>query len=149
MEQALRGSFVSILYTSRCPLHRTGSRLNPNPIHDISTDTSARVLRLKRGEERRLAAGHMWVFSNEVDTGSTPLTAFTPGAVAQVRTQRDAFVGYACVNPHALSGGLLLSGARAQPVSRALLERRLTTALALRQRLGTAPCYRWVFGESD
>ena len=34
------------------------------------------VLRLKRGEDRRLRAGHLWVFSNEVDNEATPLTAF-------------------------------------------------------------------------
>jgi 23S rRNA (cytosine1962-C5)-methyltransferase len=122
---------------------------DPQALHADSADAPVRVLRLKRGEERRLAAGHVWVFSNEVDTGSTPLTAFAPGAVAQVRTQRDAFVGYACVNPHALICARILSRDEAQPVNRALLERRLTTALALRRRLGTAPCYRWVFGESD
>jgi len=123
--------------------------LNPNPIHDVSTDTSARVLRLKRGEERRLAAGHVWVFSNEIDTGSTPLTAFAPGVVAQVRTQRDAFVGYACVNPHALICARIVSRDEARPVDAALIERRLRAALALRERLASAPYYRWVFGESD
>src|SRR5690348_11336916 len=35
----------------------------------------ARELRLKRGEERRLSGGHLWVFSNEIDTDATPLTA--------------------------------------------------------------------------
>src|SRR6202045_5546644 len=122
---------------------------DPQALHADSAYAPVRVLRLKRGEERRLAAGHVWVFSNEVDTDSTPLTAFTPGAVAQGRTQRDAFVGYACVNPHALICARILSRPPSQPVNRALLERRLTTALALRRRLGTAPYYRWVFGESD
>jgi len=43
------------------------------------------VLRLKRGEDRRLASGHLWVFSNEIDTDATPLTAFAPGAIAELR----------------------------------------------------------------
>ena len=34
---------------------------------------------LKKGEERRLRAGHLWVFSNEVDVARTPLTALQPG----------------------------------------------------------------------
>jgi 23S rRNA (cytosine1962-C5)-methyltransferase len=34
-------------------------------------------------------------------------------------------------------------------VTAALIEKRLRAALALRERLGTAPYYRWVFGESD
>jgi 23S rRNA (cytosine1962-C5)-methyltransferase len=107
------------------------------------------LLRLKRGEERRLAAGHLWVFSNEIDTGSTPLSGFAPGAVAELRTYRDAFIGYACVNPHALICARILSRDAARPIDRALLQQRLTTALALRERLGGAPYYRWVFGESD
>ena len=122
---------------------------DPQALHADSADAPARVLRLKRGEERRLAAGHVWVFSNEIDTGSTPLTAFAPGAVAQLRTQRDAFVGYACVNPHALICARILSRDEARPVDGVLIERRLRTALALRERLTGAPYYRWVFGESD
>jgi 23S rRNA (cytosine1962-C5)-methyltransferase len=114
-----------------------------------SVDDTARVLRLKRGEERRLVAGHLWVFSNEVDSERTPLGEFTPGAVAQLRSHRDAFLGYVCVNPHALICARILSRDAAQPVGAALIERRLTAALALRRRLGSASYCRWVFGESD
>ena len=32
------------------------------------------LLRLRRDEDRRLSAGHLWVFSNEVDVAATPLT---------------------------------------------------------------------------
>ena len=34
--------------------------------------------------------GHLWVFSNEVDTDGTPLTAFAPGELAELRSHRDA-----------------------------------------------------------
>ena len=37
------------------------------------------ALRLKRNEDRRLNAGHLWVFSNEVDTRQTPLGKFAAG----------------------------------------------------------------------
>jgi 23S rRNA (cytosine1962-C5)-methyltransferase len=107
------------------------------------------VLRLKRGEDRRLASGHLWVFSNEIDTDSTPLTAFAPGAIAELRSHRDAFIGFACVNPHALICARILSRDPAQPVDAALIERRLRAALALRDSLSAVPYYRWVFGESD
>ena len=47
---------------------------------DASPNTSQLpTLRLKRGEDRRLSAGHLWVFSNEVDSERTPLAAFAPG----------------------------------------------------------------------
>jgi len=122
---------------------------DPQALHADSSDAPARVLRLKRGEDRRLAAGHLWVFSNEIDTASTPLTAFDVGAVAELRTSRDAFLGYVCVNPHALICARILSRDAAQPVDRALIERRLATALVLREKLGRAQYCRWVFGESD
>jgi 23S rRNA (cytosine1962-C5)-methyltransferase len=111
--------------------------------------TDARVLRLKRGEERRLSSGHLWVFSNEIDTDSTPLSAYEPGALAQLRSHRDAFLGYVCVNPHALICARILSRDIERPVGAALLEQRLRSALSLRERVRTAPYYRWVFGESD
>ena len=107
------------------------------------------TLILKRGEERRLAAGHPWVFSNEVDTERSPLSAFLPGALAELRTHRDAFVGYAYVNPHALICARIVSRDAAHPVDRALITQRLESALTLRRRLSEAPYYRWVFGESD
>ena len=36
-------------------------------------------LYLKRHEDRRLRSGHLWVFSNEIDTARSALTALQPG----------------------------------------------------------------------
>jgi 23S rRNA (cytosine1962-C5)-methyltransferase len=69
--------------------------------------------------------------------------------VAQLRSHRDAFLGYAYVNPHALICARILSRDPSLPVSAELIERRLRAALALRERLGEARYCRWVFGESD
>ena len=108
---------------------------DPKPLHADSAAAPARVLRLKRGEERRLAAGHLWAFSNEIDTERTPLGDFAPGAIADLRTYRDAFIGYASVNPHALICARILSRTASQPVDAALIERRLAAAArAARQR---------------
>jgi 23S rRNA (cytosine1962-C5)-methyltransferase len=107
------------------------------------------TLRLKRGEDRRLAAGHLWVFSNEIDTERTPLVGFEPGALAELRGHRDVFMGHVYVNPHALICARILSRDISRPVDESLIEERLRSALALRERLGNAPYYRWVFGESD
>ena len=107
------------------------------------------VLRLKRGEDRRLRAGHLWVFSNEVDNEATPLTEFAVGAVARVLSERDLFLGYAYVNPHALICARILSRSPVHPIDRSLLVHRLKVALALRERHFPVPHYRLVFGESD
>ena len=107
------------------------------------------VLRLKPGEDRRLRAGHLWVFSNEVDNQATPLTGFAVGAIVRVHSDRDQFLGYAYVNPHALICARILSRSPVHPPDRSLLVHRLRQALSLRERLHAAPYYRVVFGESD
>lgn len=107
------------------------------------------VLRLKRNEDRRIRGGHLWIFSNEVDTDATPLSGFARGAIAQVLSERDQFLGYAYVNPNALICARILAREADRLPGRALLVRRLRTALALRERLHARPWYRLVFGESD
>jgi 23S rRNA (cytosine1962-C5)-methyltransferase len=107
------------------------------------------VLRLKPHEERRLQAGHLWIFSNEVDVLATPLAAFTAGQCAQVRSSRDRFLGYAYVNPATLIAARILGRDPVHPPGRPLLVHRLKVALSLRERLYPEPFYRLVFGESD
>ena len=107
------------------------------------------VLKLKRGEDRRLRAGHLWIFSNEVDTQATPLTQFEPGAAVQVHSDRDQFLGFAYVNPRTLIAARIVGRDAAYPLDASLLVHRLRVALALRERLYREPYYRLVFGESD
>jgi 23S rRNA (cytosine1962-C5)-methyltransferase len=107
------------------------------------------VLKLKRGEDRRLRAGHLWIFSNEVDTAATPLTQFEPGAAVQVHSDRDQFLGFAYVNPRTLIAARIVGRDVAYPLDASLLVHRLRVALALRERLYREPFYRLVYGESD
>lgn len=104
---------------------------------------------LKKNEERRLRAGHLWVYSNEVDTAATPLSGFLPGERVEVRERGGRPVGTGYVNPHSLICARLLSRDPAHPVSRSLILHRVNQALALRERLAETPHYRLVFGEAD
>jgi 23S rRNA (cytosine1962-C5)-methyltransferase len=106
-------------------------------------------LRLKPREERRLTAGHLWIFSNEVDTARTPLTAFEPGAPCRVLSSHDRFLGYAYVNPHALICARIVGRHPDHPPGKSLIVHRLQVALALRERLHARPFFRLVYGESD
>src|SRR5690606_1904686 len=115
----------------------------------LSTPTDLPELRLKRGEDRRLAAGHLWVFSNEVDTARTPLTAFQPGALCRVVSDRDRFLGYAYVNPHSLISARILGRSAAHGPDKSLIVHRLQVAQSLRRSLYEKPFYRLVYGESD
>ena len=106
-------------------------------------------LRLRKNEDRRLRAGHLWVFSNEVDVERTPLTAFEPGEQAEVQDSRGAPLGVGYVNPRSLIAVRLVSRDRDARLDRALLKRRIARALALREMLFDRPFYRLVYGESD
>jgi 23S rRNA (cytosine1962-C5)-methyltransferase len=119
------------------------------PTPTSSTPAELPELRLKRGEDRRLTAGHLWVFSNEVDTARTPLTAFKPGALCRVVSDRDKFLGYAYVNPHSLISARILGRSPQHPPDKSLLVHRLQVAQSLRHSLYDKPFYRLVYGESD
>jgi 23S rRNA (cytosine1962-C5)-methyltransferase len=106
-------------------------------------------LRLAKNEEKRLRAGHLWIFSNEVDTAATPLKAFRPGDLAAVEDARGQPLGVAYVNPDTLICARLLSRDPRAAITEKFFLRRLETALALRQRLFGRPFYRLVHGESD
>jgi 23S rRNA (cytosine1962-C5)-methyltransferase len=107
------------------------------------------VLKLKRGEDRRLRAGHLWIFSNEVDTAATPLTQFEPGAAVQVHSDKDQFLGHAYVNPRTLIAARIVGRDPSYPLDASLLVHRLRVALSLRERLYRESYYRLVYGESD
>ena len=104
---------------------------------------------LRRHEERRLQRGHLWVYSNEVDTQTTPLKGFAPGDPVTVLAQGGQPLGSGYVNPHSLICARLISYRRDVVLDRRLLAARLGAALALREQLYDRPCYRLVHGEGD
>lgn len=105
------------------------------------------ALRLKRNEDRRLQAGHLWIFSNEVDTAQSPLPKFKAGELVRVLAHNDRAVGLAYVNPNSLIAARMLQTWRIPDT--AWLAERMHAALALRERLYLKPYYRLVYGESD
>lgn len=106
-------------------------------------------LRLKKNEHRRLRAGHLWVFSNQVDIAQTPLGNFTAGDLVRVEESNGRALGTGYVNPRSLICARLVSRDPALILNRSLLVHRLNVALALRARLYAAPYYRLVYGEGD
>src|SRR5579885_1883841 len=106
-------------------------------------------LYLKKNEDRRLRAGHVWVFSNEVDTGRSPLTAFAPGQAVRVLAAGGRPLGTGYVNPRSLISARLVSTDPSAPYSPALLHERLRAALLLRERFFAGPYYRLAHAESD
>jgi 23S rRNA (cytosine1962-C5)-methyltransferase len=106
-------------------------------------------LRLKKDQDRRLLAGHAWVYSNEVDTAATPLQELEPGQPVEIIAHRGRWLGHGYANPHSLICARLVSRRHGQPLGPALLVQRIRAALVLRERLYREPCYRLVHGEGD
>ena len=114
---------------------------------DLRNAAELPALRLKRNEDRRLHAGHLWIFSNEVDTQQTPLTKFEAGELVRVLAHNDRALGLAYVNPQSLISARMLGTWKIPDA--AWLAARIRTALSLRERLYAAPYYRLLYGESD
>ena len=108
-----------------------------------------RRLILKKDEDRRIRAGHLWVFSNEVDTRKSPLTDFSPGEEATLLDAREKPLGSVCVNPASLICGRLHSRRPDIPLDESLLRERLVQALRAREEYFPAPWYRLCHGEGD
>lgn len=115
----------------------------------MMAETEFAPLRLKKNEERRLRAGHVWVFSNEVDTRATPLDGFEAGAAVEIQDTSGKSLGTGYVNPRSLICARLVSRDARHPLSPSLLVHRIKVALSLRDRLFPEPYYRLVYGESD
>lgn len=106
-------------------------------------------LKLKKGEERRLRAGHLWLYSNEIDVAATPLTGFEAGEQVEVQSATGKVIGNGYVNPNTLIAARLVSRDSRYRLDQSLITHRLKVALSIRQRLFAHPCYRLVHGESD
>src|SRR6202142_2085966 len=114
--------------------------LQESSMSDSGTAAELPALRLKRNEDRRLHAGHLWIFSNEVDTQQTPLTKFKAGELVRVLAHNDRALGLAYVNPKSLISARMLETWQLPDAS--WLAKRMRAALALRERLYSKPYYR-------
>ncbi|MBT5031986.1 MAG: class I SAM-dependent rRNA methyltransferase [Proteobacteria bacterium] len=110
---------------------------------------STTVLRLKKNEEKRLTSGHLWIYSNEIDTHISPLNQLNPGQAVELHSSTGKWLAHAYANPHSLICARITSRDPKYPMNKSLLIHRLKVALSLRERFYPEPFYRLVFGESD
>ncbi len=106
-------------------------------------------LYLKKNEDKRLRKGHLWVFSNEVDTKRSPLDAFSAGDMVLIKDSTNKPLGSAYINPNTLVCARLISRKPSAKLGGNFFKTRIANALALRERLFDKPYYRLVFAESD
>jgi 23S rRNA (cytosine1962-C5)-methyltransferase len=107
------------------------------------------VLQLNPQADKRLRAGHLWIYSNEIDVAKTPLKNIEPGQQLEIVNAKGKSMGLAYVNPHNLICGRLFSRDKKYPLDKSLLVHRLNVALSLREAMNDQRCYRLVYGDSD
>jgi len=105
-------------------------------------------LSLLAGQDRRLRAGHPWVYSNELKMDAAA-KAIEPGSPVMLTNVAGKGMAVAQFNPHSLIAARVLSRNQHAEIDAAFLERRLLRALRLRERLFDQPYYRLVHAEAD
>ena len=101
---------------------------------------------LKKNEERRIKAGHLWVFSNEIaGTEGDPQN----GDLTEVYDYKKYLTGTGFYNKNSLIALRLISSVKVDDL-KVLFRTRLTSANELRKKLYPGrDSYRMVFSESD
>ena len=102
---------------------------------------------LKKNEDRRIKAGHPWVFSNEIAVINGERQS---GVAAELFDAGGALIGCGYYNPHSLIAVRLLTRQREDIDAMEFYEQRLRAALAHRRALyPSLATFRAVYGESD
>lgn len=107
------------------------------------------ILRLKPNADRRLRAGHLWVYSNEINTQVSPLPGFISGEQAILENASGKALGIVVLSPNNLICARIISRDTEHPLGKSLLAHRINIALALRKQIFNKPFYRLVYGDSD
>lgn len=110
--------------------------------------SSLPVIRVKPREERRIRAGHPWIYANELilDAEAKKLP---PGEMVRVFDAHGGALGVGGFNLHSLIAVRLFSPDADARIDTAFLRGKIRAALALRTRFFSAPFYRLIHAEGD
>lgn len=106
-------------------------------------------LRLKKHEEKRVKQGHLWVYSNEIDTQTSPLKMFSAGQPVEIHDACGQLIGKGYINPNTLLCARVLTFNAAENIDQIFFEKRIQQALNLREHYFPGPYYRLIYGEGD
>jgi 23S rRNA (cytosine1962-C5)-methyltransferase len=104
---------------------------------------------LRQGADHRLRGGHLWVYSNEIDSKRSPLGDFSAGDLVAVKNANGKLLGCAYMDPNSLICARLYAPGEHRAMDADLFAARLETAHSLRQAAFDKPFYRLVYGDSD
>jgi len=101
-------------------------------------------IKLKIKEERRIQAGHWWIFSNEIDGLDTSIE---PGTLVRVMSHEGKQVGIGLFNPHSLIAVRLLLKGEGELAEDFVFE-NIDDAYTRRKEIGVRKCGRMCYGEA-
>jgi 23S rRNA (cytosine1962-C5)-methyltransferase len=102
---------------------------------------------LAKGKDRRIKAGHLWVYRGEIASVDEGVAA---GDMVEVRDFRRRLLGRGSYNPASTLSVRLFTREPQEAVDRILLEKRIAEALAFRDRIFPGETtLRLVFSEGD
>lgn len=105
------------------------------------------TIRLLPQRHKRVAAGHPWIYSNEVAMDAAA-KALPPGSLVRFAAHDGRELGTGSFHPHNLICGRVFDRA-AVTIDAVWFAARLQRALALRERLYNVPYYRLAHAEAD
>lgn len=106
-------------------------------------------LQLRPKADKRLRAGHPWVFSNEIDTGKTPFAHLEAGTLVLIVNAEGKPLGTGLLSPNNLICVRLLSRKPMEQLSKRFFKQRIAQAKELREQLYPGGHYRLLYGDSD
>ena len=101
---------------------------------------------LRRGEERDVRAGSVWIYDNEIDWVDD---ICTNGGIVDVIDSRMRFAARGYFNRNSKIAVRILTREEGEVIDRDFFRRRIQAAWQFRQNLGFSNACRVVFGESD
>ena len=101
---------------------------------------------LKKKISRRVAEGHPWIFSNEVDKVEGSVSG---GEIVTVLTHDHKFIGQGYINPKSQILVRLLTRDKSEEINEDFFYRRILQCWEYRKKLGYVENCRLVFGEAD
>ncbi len=106
-------------------------------------------VQLNKDAERRVFAGHHWIFSNDVNVQQTPLKNFQAGDLVKIETSRGKVIALGYINPNCLLCIRVLTTQISEQIDVHFFKRKIQSAKSKRENFFKEPYYRLVFGDAD
>lgn len=103
--------------------------------------------KLKKGEEKRIQSGHLWIFNNEIEKVSD---LGENGEIVEVFDHKENFVARGYYNKHSLISVRILTSDPHQEIDKDFLKEKITKAYQYRKNIyPQLSSYRVVYSEGD